>query len=86
MEFSARDKRKYAIIRALINSEKAGLIEKLEALLASEGIAITENDGFKPMLEDEFKAGIEQALDDYKNARYSTHKEFGEMIKGWSTE
>ncbi len=86
MDLASKEWKKLAILKAIIQNEKKGLLDEIEALLERRGISIKEENENVPMSFSDFKAGIDQSIDDFKNGRFATHDEFGEMIKGWGTK
>lgn len=84
MEFASRESKMYATIKALIKSDKDELLDKVEKLLRNEGVFFDDENAYKAMTIEEFKAGINQSLNDYEQGRFISNEEFGKIIKEWS--
>ncbi|MGB0429562.1 MAG: hypothetical protein ACPGLV_03750 [Bacteroidia bacterium] len=84
MEFASKESKMFAIIKALIKSDKVEVLEKVEKLLRKEGVFIDDDADNEPMTIEELKAGINQSINDYEQGRFVSNEEFGEIIKGWS--
>jgi hypothetical protein len=75
MEFASKESKIYAIVKALIKSDKVDVLEKVEKLLRKEGVFIDDESENEPMTIEEFRAGINQSINDYEQGRVVSNEE-----------